>query len=280
MPEHGTGKTFQHSLLSLANRLRQKPDPGALTRSTIVFAPHQDDETLGCGGTIILKRQAGAELKIVFMTDGRHSHSQFIPARDLAAIRKQEAIQAGSQLGLHENDLVFLGFIDGQLAAEKEHAVHRVSEILHRYQPEEVFIPSPADPQPDHIATNQVVLAALLQHDQSVLVYEYPVWFWRHWPWVRLWQGSLSTTKQIFKSSLKAWFGLQAIFGFNLAIRIEPVLSQKHSALDQYQSQIARRDGNPSWPILADVSKGDFLNCFFQPEEIFYTYRTPGSQLK
>jgi hypothetical protein len=24
--------------------------------SAIVFAPHQDDETLGCGGTVILKR--------------------------------------------------------------------------------------------------------------------------------------------------------------------------------------------------------------------------------
>ena len=35
----------------------------------IVFAPHQDDETLGSGGTIIQKKRKGADVKIVFMTD-------------------------------------------------------------------------------------------------------------------------------------------------------------------------------------------------------------------
>jgi len=39
-----------------------------------VFSPHPDDETLGCGGTIIKKKRAGAEVKIFYMTDGRKSH--------------------------------------------------------------------------------------------------------------------------------------------------------------------------------------------------------------
>lgn len=30
-----------------------------LAASAIIFSPHQDDETLGCGGTIIRKRQGG-----------------------------------------------------------------------------------------------------------------------------------------------------------------------------------------------------------------------------
>jgi hypothetical protein len=34
--------------------------------STMIFAPHQDDETLGCGGLIALKRQLGIPVKVVF----------------------------------------------------------------------------------------------------------------------------------------------------------------------------------------------------------------------
>ena len=53
-------------------------DENELKRSAIFFSPHQDDETLGCGGTIIRKKRMGAEVKIVFMTDGCNSHPHLI----------------------------------------------------------------------------------------------------------------------------------------------------------------------------------------------------------
>src|SRR5207248_577693 len=52
-----------------ARRLREwRADE--LGRSAIVFAPHQDDEVLGCGGTIVRKLRAGADVTVVFLTDG------------------------------------------------------------------------------------------------------------------------------------------------------------------------------------------------------------------
>jgi LmbE family N-acetylglucosaminyl deacetylase len=44
----------------------------------VVFSPHPDDETLGCGSTIIKKKRLGADVTIVFMTDGSKSHPHFI----------------------------------------------------------------------------------------------------------------------------------------------------------------------------------------------------------
>src|SRR5690349_19075047 len=45
----------------------------AAARSCLVLAPHPDDETLGCGATIMRKRAAGTPVHVVIATDGRHS---------------------------------------------------------------------------------------------------------------------------------------------------------------------------------------------------------------
>ena len=36
----------------------------------LVLAPHPDDETLGCGGTIRLLRKAKKQVKVIFLTSG------------------------------------------------------------------------------------------------------------------------------------------------------------------------------------------------------------------
>ena len=37
----------------------------------VVLAPHMDDEVIGCGGTLARHVACGAEVTIVFLTDGR-----------------------------------------------------------------------------------------------------------------------------------------------------------------------------------------------------------------
>ena len=38
--------------------------------SVLVLAPHADDESLGCGGAIVLHHRQGDRVKVVFATDG------------------------------------------------------------------------------------------------------------------------------------------------------------------------------------------------------------------
>jgi LmbE family N-acetylglucosaminyl deacetylase len=54
-----------------------------LKKTALIFSPHFDDETLGCGGMIIKKKQIGAKVKIVFMTDGSKSHNHLISEKEL-----------------------------------------------------------------------------------------------------------------------------------------------------------------------------------------------------
>ena len=239
-----------------------------LSGSAIVFSPHQDDETLGCGGTIIRKREAGAEVNIVFMTDGSRSHHRFIPEEKLIMLRHQEAVKAAECLGLPSENVLFLDFRDGELEQERATAIDRVHQLLLAKQPQQVFIPYVRETHLDHLATNKIVLAALKNYPQEVAVYEYPVWYWHHFPWTESW-GVRASQIAYLKASIKAKLGWQLLQEFNYRVEIESVKSQKQLALAQHHTQMERLVDNPDWGLLKDVSDGEWLECFFQTQEIF-----------
>jgi LmbE family N-acetylglucosaminyl deacetylase len=251
-------------------RIARTPEGAVgLDRTAVVFAPHQDDEILGCGGTVLLKRKAGAEVKVVFLTDGRTSHSHFIPAGELVQMREQEAVNACLSLGLAETDIHFLRFPDSELANFHGEAVQRVSEILCQHRPAEVYLPYFADPQPDHIATNQIVMQSLRSSQLHGTVFEFPVWYWFHWPWISAVQKAGFQKKRLLKNTLKAYLGLKILNEFRCSQNIQSVLAEKRDALDQHKSQMSEIIPGVGWPTLPGVAGGDWLDCFFQPKEIF-----------
>ncbi|GAB4536744.1 MAG: PIG-L family deacetylase [Pleurocapsa sp.] len=239
------------------------------SKSSIFFAPHQDDETLGCGGTIARKIAAGASVAIVFMTDGSGSHAHLMSSKRLKEIRAKEAVEAAKVLGVDPARVLFLEFPDGQLSNFQEQGVEKVAEILQQYQPQEVFVPYHRDVIADHITTNKIAIAALQKIGLAATVYEYPIWFWRHFPWTG-WGSSLKEALSVLKSSVYAGFGLGMLKDFQCRVSIDTVLSRKQEALAQHKSQMERLLSDCNWIILQDLVKGDFLNCFLQNYELFH----------
>lgn len=238
-----------------------------LAASAMVFSPHQDDETLGCGGTIIRKREAGAEVKIVFMTDGSRSHHRFIPENELIVLRQQEAVAAAKTLGVAAENLVFLNFRDGELARESDKAIIKVVQLLQQYQPQQVFVPYVRETHPDHLATYQVVVSALVRLRQNLEIYEYPIWYWHHFPWTQA--GAKDSRLDHFKASIKAKWGNQLLQEFNYRVDIAGVEGQKRQALAAHRTQTKPLTESPDWGLLQDVADGEWLECFFQTQEIF-----------
>ena len=104
-------------LLSL---LRLKSSPlGTPARSLMDFAPHKDDETLCCGGTIAAATSAGSTVHVVYLTDGGQAGGTQLSA-PLAEVRRQEAVNACAVLGVPEKQVLFLGFPDGYLSGHQE----------------------------------------------------------------------------------------------------------------------------------------------------------------
>ena len=83
-------------------------------RSFVVIAPHPDDESLGCGGLIVDACRQGVGAKVVIVSDGAGSHpnSKAYPPQRLTILREVEARQAGAELGLRPEAMVFLRLPD------------------------------------------------------------------------------------------------------------------------------------------------------------------------
>ena len=85
-----------------------------MSKKIIIFAPHPDDETLGCGGTIAKRISEGYEVFVVVMTDGRYAFMNVLDIdsdptpEELKEIRKEEVKRATGILGVPEENLVFL----------------------------------------------------------------------------------------------------------------------------------------------------------------------------
>jgi LmbE family N-acetylglucosaminyl deacetylase len=236
------------------------------TARAIVFAPHPDDEVLGCGGMIALKAIAGADVQVVVMTDGRTSHARFVEAPTLIQMRRLEALEAGEHLGLNPSAYTFLDFEDQRLHQHAEQAHQRVVEMLQRFNPQQVFVPHRRDRLADHEATFRIVVAALRTYKGRVTVLEYPVWLWNTWPWTGGWRRDdprLVRVQRLLRD------GFELAFGCSTRVDIRSVLQQKVDALHAYRSQMQRPQDTPHWPILSDVSDGAFLARFLTGWEVF-----------
>lgn len=245
-----------------------------LRRPAIVFAPHQDDEVLGCGGLIARKRKQDTRVTIVFLTDGSQSHAHLMPPDRLKTLREEESLAAAQTLGVPKEQVIFLAFPDGHLSEHEATGVERVAEVLRREAPGEVFFPYFRDPPPDHQATTRIVRAALTASNCPATAYEYPIWYWHHWPWTPL-EGGLRGK----------WRNLRAGIALNrdmvrecrTFVRIRDVLEVKRAALECHRSQMQRLVPDPKWVTLRDTHNGDWLACFFQDREIFYRCPAPAT---
>jgi LmbE family N-acetylglucosaminyl deacetylase len=272
----GSGVRAAAIRLLRARHQRLAQQVAASAQPAVVFAPHPDDETLGCGGTILLKRQCGAPVRIVFLTDGSASHPG---GRTLARTRQYEGQEAANCLGVSSANLDFLGFADMQLWSSREAAIRETERLLFAHRPQEIFLPYQADPNPDHQAANRIVRNALTRlaarvpgHLGEVQVYEFPLWFWHHWPFVNLLQDSRRGSRAALSQSARAWSSLALFRHFRQAVPVASVLDQKWKALKQHHTQMEAPPHNLNWPTLPGVAGGDFLDCFFQPVEIFHHF--------
>jgi len=80
-------------------------------RRVLVVAPHPDDESSGCAGTLVLHKRAGAAVIVACVTDGRTSRALGLGPEEMARRRRLGADDCARRLGI--DALEWLGLPGG-----------------------------------------------------------------------------------------------------------------------------------------------------------------------
>lgn len=130
----------------------------------LVFAPHNDDEVLGVGGTIKKYSNAGHSVYICEVTKG----GNYQPIRD-------EALIAHKALGVEKTIFLDLPVVNLKVHPPKEINAS-INQVVRTIQPDIVFTPFIGDMHIDHREVTESVLVAVRPIEgntvRSVYMYE------------------------------------------------------------------------------------------------------------
>jgi len=124
----------------------------------LVIAPHPDDETIGCGGTLCLHQQRGDRIAIICLTSGELG-LKHLPREKAWRIREREARAAARVLGAEPPR--FLRQPDWALGEQIKTAARALHPFLLQERPHLIYVPHEAEWHPDHQAVIPIMRAAL-----------------------------------------------------------------------------------------------------------------------
>jgi LmbE family N-acetylglucosaminyl deacetylase len=146
----------------------------AESTNILVIAPHPDDESIGCGGTLCCHTARGDRVAAVFLTSGELG-LEHLRREEAWQVREGEAEAAAAVLGLA--DLTFLRRPDWFVGDGVDEVAALLRPILAREAPQSIYLPHDRKWHPDHRAALAVVRAAL--RDSGIPVPDlltYEVW--------------------------------------------------------------------------------------------------------
>ena len=181
----------------------------------LVFAPHPDDEVLGCGGTMKKHILAGDNVFVCVVTRGT---MPLFPEESVLQVRSEHK-EAMTQLGVKE--VSYLDFPAVMLEEQHRYEVNKaIDDVVKKYKPEIVYMPHFGDMQKDHAIVSEAVMVAVRPRGnycvKTVLAYE-----------------TLSETEWNIPHAAN-------MFIPNYFVDISDTLANKLEALNYFKSQISK----------------------------------------
>jgi len=139
-------------------------------KDALVIAPHPDDESLGCGGSIVKHIKAGNRVKVIFLTDGDKGDFEGRFGENYVSMRRQSAHKAMEVLGVQ--DYEFWGYEDRNLHLAEKEVMDRLRSTIEMFSPSLIYVSSPFEVHPDHRTSFKVVWELRKKIGITVALYE------------------------------------------------------------------------------------------------------------
>ena len=209
----------------------------------LVLAPHADDETLGMGGTIFLKREQGHKVFVAILTGhGGGKHPIWSPEHWEKV--RAEARQAATILNISK--LIFKELPSACLDNLPNWQINEVvSNLIQEIEPEELYIPFSYDLHKDHNAISYAARVAARPYlDNSrfikrILAYE------------------------ILSETHLNYSNINESFEPNVFVNISKTLEKKLEAMKKYKSQLQQKSKPRSLESIKALAtlRGSHIGC-------------------
>jgi LmbE family N-acetylglucosaminyl deacetylase len=116
-------------------------------KTIMVFTPHPDDDVFGCGGVMaMLARNGNKIIVVIYTNDNKGSFDLEMTSERLARIRKAEQEAAMELIGVPKENIIWLGYDDGELEyAEPKALCGQAAKLIRKYRPDAVFSIDPGE---------------------------------------------------------------------------------------------------------------------------------------
>ncbi len=203
----------------------------------LVVAVHPDDETLGCGGTLFKHKDVGDEIYWLIVTSANETLGY---SKDFIENRNEQIKKVASIYGFTEIIKLDIPTTKVDLQPFGE-LINNFSEIIHRIQPEIIYVPYYGDAHSDH----QVIFKVLTSCFKSF-----------RYPSIKkiLMMETLSETENAFPIESR-------IFKPNYYVNITGFINDKIKAMKIYESEIMKSPFPRSEKVIRALStyRGSFI---------------------
>ena len=124
--------------------------------TVLVISCHPDDVEIACAGTLLKCKERGDRVVVCHLCSGNLGH-EIIEPDELAAMRAQEAITAGSLGGI---EVFHGGFDDVDIYDGNKESRDKVVDVIRKVNPDFIITHDPDDYMPDHNAVSRLVFDA------------------------------------------------------------------------------------------------------------------------
>lgn len=176
--------------------------------SVLVVAPHMDDEIIGPGGTLLLHREIGSRISVLFCAGGASAEED--------RVRNAEAKIAVQAIGATCTE--WLNLPDGRLSLHEESMCNHLARKLAQDQIDLIFIPFVTDHHRDHAAVSAALASAIKKAGWTGEVWCYEVWS-PLWPNVAVDISGVAEAKraviELYSSQVNSLHYTDGILGLN-----------------------------------------------------------------
>ncbi|MCC6796605.1 MAG: PIG-L family deacetylase [Candidatus Hydrogenedentes bacterium] len=114
-------------------------------KSVMVFTPHPDDEHFSMAGTLHkLVQNKNKVIVVIYTNDNKGSKDLEMTRERLAQIRRAEEEAASAAVGIPKENLIWLGYEDGDLEYADPYRLRgELARLIKKYRPDVIFSPDP-----------------------------------------------------------------------------------------------------------------------------------------